>query len=196
MSCFKDSLPDYPLSSIYTGLLYLLNGFSLHLIEPLGNPETPKNMSIVYTYKTTSQSCHPWQLLKVSSILRTHLSRHNFVSPKFQGLLNFKDTPSDTAARLRAALRDSKSLCIQRYTLGDRHALESAWERLSACFSFMVSWCHLQYAMKRSRMTCKGFLKSCAYKDMPLMIDMPYRASERVWEPIARDNTSVSIAFL
>ena len=71
MSCFKDSLPDYPLSSIYTGLLYLLNGFSLHLIEPLGNPETPKNMSIVYTYKTTSRSCHPWQLLKVSTILRT-----------------------------------------------------------------------------------------------------------------------------
>lgn len=59
VSCFKDSLPEHPLLSICTGLLYLLNELSLHLIEPLGNPETPKNMSIVYTYKTPSQSCHP-----------------------------------------------------------------------------------------------------------------------------------------
>lgn len=75
------------------------------------------------------------------------------------------DTPSDTATRLRAR------------------------------FSFMVLWCHLQYVMKRSRMTWKGFLKEDAYKDIPSMTGMPYRASESVWEPIARDNTSASIGF-
>ena len=92
--------------------------------------------------------------------------------------------PSDTAARLRAALRDSKSLCIQRYTLGDRHTLQSVWERLGAYFSFMVMWLSLLYALKRFRMACKGLLSVDTYHGIHLMTDIPYRASGSVWEAI------------
>lgn len=52
VSYFKDS-QLYPLSSsILIGLVYSLNGLSLRLIAPLGNHETPKSLSMVYTFKT------------------------------------------------------------------------------------------------------------------------------------------------
>lgn len=56
----------------------------------------------------------------------------------------------------KATQTASKGRCIQGYTFDDKQPLESVWKRLSACFSFMVLWCHLHYALKRSRMACKA----------------------------------------
>ena len=66
-----------------------------------------------------------------------------------QGL---RDNKAMTSSQVKGGIHDDKYEGVQV------HLLEP-WD----------AW----YAMKRSRMACKGFLKADAYKDIPLMTDMP-----------------------